>query len=65
MLDSPRWKKSEITNLFISVIEPYIVLASAQYLAEIVLPPILIEVNWLSDVGQEAPWTGRKYISDH
>ena len=36
-----------------------------EYLAEIVFPPILIDVTWLSDVGQGAPWTGRKRISDH
>jgi hypothetical protein len=26
-----------------------------EYLAEIVFPPILIDVTWLSDVGQDAP----------
>jgi hypothetical protein len=36
-----------------------------EYLAEIVFPPILIDVTWLLDVGQDAPWTGRKCISDH
>jgi hypothetical protein len=35
-----------------------------EYLAEIVFPPILIDVTWLSDVGQDAPWTGRKCNSD-